>query len=212
MPKPRRLVAFERLSRVLMKERRSPRAVAILTAAHIDTVLENALRAVLIEAPSTDALFDGQRALATSAARIDVAFALGLFSGVMRRDLHLIRKIRNHFAHEVVEGSFDTEPVRSFMRQMSVFPFADNVVSSSGKPRDATTTYDMMCVIVLGFLEAELKERRRRPSVRDPILLHTPTEARLQQVRASRQAAGTAATSSAPRPSDAPPPRRSRRR
>lgn len=170
----------------LWKEQNSPRAVAILTLAHIDTVLEKALKTALVDAPPVHALFDGQRALATSAARIDLAFGLGLISDVTRRDLHKVRQIRNHFAHEVTEGSFGVDPARSHIRDMSVFHFADAVMKAARKPAAPTRLFDMMCVMVLARVEVEAgAARRKRPMERaPPSPFPIPSQEELEDVRA----------------------------
>lgn len=209
MTRSARRVDFEKFGRILAKERKSARAVAILTAAHIDTVLEKALTRVLVDSPVVRELFDGQRALATSAARIDLAFGLGLISDQTRCDLHRIRKVRNHFAHEVAEGNFDTEPVRSHMRQMSGYRFATAIMSASRNPNDTLRAYDVMCVITLGVLEAKVgRARRGRPKVPQGIDLPAPTGEELEQLRSRRHVEETAAKLNEPVPSPAQPPRR----
>jgi hypothetical protein len=169
----------------LWKERSSPRAAAILTLAQIDTVLEKALKAALVDSPPVHALFDGQRALATSAAKIDMAFGLGLISDVTRRDLHKIRQIRNHFAHEVAEGSFDADPARSHIRDMSVFRFADAIMQSARKPAAPTRQFDMMCTMVMAFVEAETRAAsRKRPKERAaPPPIPIPSQQELEALR-----------------------------
>jgi DNA-binding MltR family transcriptional regulator len=52
-------------------------------------------------------------ALGSFAARINYAYCLGLISPDEFVDLHLMRKIRNYFAHGKEECSFDDEEVKS---------------------------------------------------------------------------------------------------
>ena len=54
-------------------------------------------------------LFEGTGPLSTFAARIELAHVLGLIGAKARRDLSLIRKVRNMFAHEAGQISFDDE-------------------------------------------------------------------------------------------------------
>lgn len=188
MSKTAPVVDFAKFTRELRKEQNSPRATAILTLAHLDTVLESALRAVLLDARPVHELFDGQRALATSSAKIDLAFGLGLISDITRRDLHGIRKIRNHFAHEIADGSFDAEPARSFIRGMSVYPFAEAIMQSARKPVPPTRLFDMMCTMLIGFVEAETSgPRRKRPKERmGPHPIPIPTQEELKALHAQR--------------------------
>jgi hypothetical protein len=51
---------------------------------------------------SEDPLFDGANApLSTFNARIEMAYRLGVIDATFSRNLHLVRKIRNDFAHNV---------------------------------------------------------------------------------------------------------------
>lgn len=93
----------------------SQRASAILAAAMLEQALEALLRGRLVPIPTqTDPLFDAAYApLSSFSSKIDLCFRLGLISGPLTRDLHLIRKIRNDFAHNVTGCTFDDSAVRS---------------------------------------------------------------------------------------------------
>jgi DNA-binding MltR family transcriptional regulator len=77
----------------------SDRAAAILGGAVLDEILSQFIRSFLIDSPDAVQLLSDSGPLGTFRARIDLAFALGLISKRIQRDLHLIRKIRNDFAH-----------------------------------------------------------------------------------------------------------------
>lgn len=93
----------------------SERASVILAAAMLEQALEVLLRARLVPvAVRDDPLFDGAYApISTLSAKIDIAHRIGLISTSWARDLHLIRKIRNEFAHNVTGCSFDNATIRS---------------------------------------------------------------------------------------------------
>lgn len=87
----------------------SDRATVILGAAKLDAQLYILLSKVL--KPSTnnqDELIDGDNPLGTFSARINIAFRLGLIDSQFAKSLHLIRKIRNSFAHEIKGISLTT--------------------------------------------------------------------------------------------------------
>jgi DNA-binding MltR family transcriptional regulator len=63
-------------------------------------------------------LFDGTGSLATFSSRIDLALAIGLISEESHRALHLIRKIRNDFAHQYGERSFHDQDVSARCREL----------------------------------------------------------------------------------------------
>ena len=66
-------------------------------------------------------LFEGNGPFSTLSSKIDVAYALGLLSSEERRELHLLRKIRNEFAHAVDhEISFDSPKLRDWSRALAI--------------------------------------------------------------------------------------------
>ncbi len=91
----------------------SDRAVAVLAPAFIDAILHDLLRSVLVAGKSTDNLLSDQRPLSTFSAKIDMVHALGLIKDDAWHDLHLLRKIRNDFAHNIDAHTFDFEPVQN---------------------------------------------------------------------------------------------------
>src|SRR5829696_108003 len=77
------------------------RGKALVLTAWLDDALEQFLRTrVVQEKKLIENLFDQDRPLGTFSARINVAYAFGLVSEGVYRDLHAIREIRNRFAHE----------------------------------------------------------------------------------------------------------------
>src|SRR5688572_7702181 len=81
----------------------SDRAAVIISAAMLEDALETMLRSRLVPvAAQSDSLFDGAYApISTFSAKIDVAFRFGLISGLFAKSLHLVRRVRNDFAHNV---------------------------------------------------------------------------------------------------------------
>jgi hypothetical protein len=87
------------------------RAAVVLGASKLDHQLYMILKKVLLPCPARrDDLFDGESGLGTFSAKIDMAYRLGLIDAGFARHLHLIRKIRNDFAHDVSGCSLDSGP------------------------------------------------------------------------------------------------------
>jgi len=84
------------------------------------------LRGRSVTGKSADDLFKERGPLATFAARIDAAHAFGLITDSERRDLDLIRQIRNAFAHvslsSLTDISFNQPSVRIRCLQLAEFP------------------------------------------------------------------------------------------
>jgi len=94
----------------------SDRAMAILAGSYLDHLLRRLITLALnlqeIPEAATKFLFEGPNAgLATFSSRIEMARRLGLFDKGEIRDLTLIRKVRNEFAHEFIGISFETGSV-----------------------------------------------------------------------------------------------------
>lgn len=102
-------------------EGESDRACVILAASLLDAALMTLLQARLAPSPSqSDPLFDGANApLSTFSARIDASYRLGLLSARFCRDLHLIRRIRNEFAHNVTGCNFEESSIRDRIQALA---------------------------------------------------------------------------------------------
>ena len=99
----------------------SDRASVILAAAMLDRALETILKSKLApQTSSEDQLLEGAYApISNFSTRIDLAYRLGLTSAQFCRDLHLIRKIRNDFAHNIRRCSFEDSAVRARVLELS---------------------------------------------------------------------------------------------
>ena len=64
-------------------------------------------------------IFGGNGPLQNISSRIDIAYSLGFLDGRMRRNLHLVRKIRNGFAHTSDKVTFDSEKVVTLCKQIT---------------------------------------------------------------------------------------------
>jgi hypothetical protein len=98
----------------------SDRAAAIVVGAMLDEALKSLLcKRLVAPAKKGRSLLDGMNApLGTFNARIDSAFQLGLISRYLARDLHLVQKIRNRFAHFALECTFETDPIKGWVRAL----------------------------------------------------------------------------------------------
>lgn len=101
----------------------SDRAAVILGAAKLDIILFQILQNYLKPAPSgKDELLEGDSPLATFSSRINMCHRLGLITDEFARALHLIRRIRNSFAHEMSSVSLDSGAHKDRIREL-VAPF-----------------------------------------------------------------------------------------
>lgn len=98
----------------------SDRGCVIISASLIDDVLTRLVKAKL--APSIekqDELFDNASSpFSTFSAKIDLAYRLGIIRPHVRASFHLVRRIRNDFAHVIGSGNFDSDSVSSRIREL----------------------------------------------------------------------------------------------
>lgn len=86
----------------------------------MDVCLSDLLCISLVENKNTDKdLFEGTAPLSTFSSRIKLAYYLGLISRNCRRDLDIVRGIRNDFAHKPEIISFETQSIRDRCKNLS---------------------------------------------------------------------------------------------
>lgn len=104
---------------ILTKE--SDRGCALFAAAYLDTRLSDLLYVYLVENKQIEGdLFAGTAPLSTFSSRIKMAYYLGLISEASRRELDIIRRIRNDFAHKVADLSFDEPPMSDRCKSLAM--------------------------------------------------------------------------------------------
>lgn len=89
----------------------SDRGCALIAVAYIDTSLGTLLSKCFLKDKVANDFLRSDGPLGTFSARIDAAFLLGKLSKVSRRELHLLRKIRNEFGHNPDPITFDQPSV-----------------------------------------------------------------------------------------------------
>ena len=98
----------------------STRAKVVLSACYLDELLNQLLQLLLKPLNSkNDPLFDGPQApLSSFSAKIDLAARVGVISEDTKRSLHLVRKIRNRFAHSLNACDFDDTKTQAWNSEL----------------------------------------------------------------------------------------------
>jgi hypothetical protein len=142
-------------------EDETDRAAVILGAAKLDTLLYQLLGRFFLPSPTgKDELLDGDSPLSTFSSRINVAFRLGLIDAPFARALHLIRRIRNSFAHELTGCNLDSGAHRDRVKEL-VLPFKgltiikdfDDAFFSERKHSGPSAEFRTVLGIMIGRLE-----------------------------------------------------------
>jgi len=88
----------------------SDRGASIVAVAWVEESITAALESFLHHEPqSWKRLFSGSGPLANLSSKIDLCRLLGLVSDAIRSDLHIIRSVRNEFAHQVAHKTMHTK-------------------------------------------------------------------------------------------------------
>ena len=91
------------------------RGAALIVATWLDEELRAAIKTKFINSDSNEnRMFEGNGPLSTFSSKIEIGYSLGLLSKQNYSDLTIIRKIRNDFAHSILDSN--SEPV-SFSSQ-----------------------------------------------------------------------------------------------
>jgi hypothetical protein len=105
---------------VLELGKEADRSAVIVGATKIDVTLGKLLKVVLFpSAGGKDDLFDTERPLSEFSAKISLAYRLGLIDHDLEHAIHLIRKIRNDFAHTLEQAKLSLAPNRDRVTQLS---------------------------------------------------------------------------------------------
>jgi DNA-binding MltR family transcriptional regulator len=99
------------------------RASILLMGSLVDACLERLLRTPMrsnLSQSDANDLFDGNGPLSTFSAKIALAYALGLIGPTCRRELNLIRELRNAFAHSLKRLDFAVSEVGAICEQLQV--------------------------------------------------------------------------------------------
>jgi hypothetical protein len=97
--------------------KQSDRGAGIIAAAFTEEILEKIIlnRLRPLSSDKYRDLFKGNSPLSTFAAKIDMAFAIGVLNEIAHRQLHLIRKVRNCFAHSIQPLDFEHSEIKQLI-------------------------------------------------------------------------------------------------
>ncbi len=137
----------------------SDRAVALVLVAYLDHALKDGIANRLARYKGNDnnveaaqaKLFEDRGALYTFDAKISVAHALWLFGDVTRRNLDVIRSVRNTFAHSAMPVSFKTPAILALCKQLQRVPRRYRLQKSlkfrTGRDRYVTTALEISAMV-----------------------------------------------------------------
>ena len=134
----------------------SDRGAAILAGSFAEHALAQYLKFRIRDKKLADKLFDGMGPLSSFSQRISIAFAFDLINAELYKDLDIIRKIRNHFAHHPLDATFKTVEIKQLCEKLSTFQHTS--AEQHPKPGDQhRVTYLLSCGFASGSLLDEIE-------------------------------------------------------
>lgn len=154
-PKKSRVKPMNDRQFVMLFHQQPDRIAGIVAFAHLEATLEETLRTWLAEGDEIDRAFDPTQKgfLGGYAPKVDLALGLGILASEQRTDLMRWARVRNHFAHHILEAdSFDADPVAQLVRELQVM---------KPRPGDSPISLRETYLYAVYFMAKELKEYER---------------------------------------------------
>jgi hypothetical protein len=163
----------------------SDRACAILATAYLDDQLAQLLLAYMIDEAASVNLVE--RSLSNFNTRINVSYALGLIGKVEHDDLHVLRAVRNQFAHKLMGLSFADAWAATTCRELKVisvmkWPIID-VPGVAPARAQFSSTAGVLAVILKGRIAVTAHRGRVETLVGDILKISEPGEVEPEQVK-----------------------------
>jgi hypothetical protein len=115
------------------------RVVGLLAATVLDNRLESAIKANLHDSANKKLfrmLFGYSGVVASFGNRINLGFAIGLYTEGTMNDLHIIRRIRNEFANKLNLKDFNAESIKNLSSNLRIADkYKINVNDNSSSPQ-----------------------------------------------------------------------------
>ncbi|MFL6259622.1 MAG: hypothetical protein ACJ76Y_07925 [Thermoanaerobaculia bacterium] len=110
--------AFFEFVRLFDYSEASDRAVAVVGPAYLDTLLYETLVSFFIDEESeVNKLLRPDGSLGKFGSRVTACYCLGLIGDIVKKDLQLVGKIRNRFAHDL-SAQFSDPQISSYCRAL----------------------------------------------------------------------------------------------
>lgn len=136
----------------------SDRGAAVLAGSYVDNYLGLYLKSKMVESSLEGKIFGPQGSLSSFSQRIDFSEAFGYLPKNTCAKLHIIRKIRNHFAHHPLEASFSRDPIKGYidalenLKELKVkFP------GNKFKLKNPKTIYLVSIGLIIAIIYAKMK-------------------------------------------------------
>jgi hypothetical protein len=128
-----------RFARQIRREK-NDRVTAISLCGFLDGCLKRAILHALPNETAGWRLFEDRGLLESFGAKITMGHALGLYGNQTRRNLDILREVRNLFAHDITQLSFATPEIAHACTELGIPPAREDFrvadLGSDPSPRD----------------------------------------------------------------------------
>ncbi len=141
----------------------SPRAAVVIAGAFLDEQLRQLIlasfsknRSVALDLVGSENNFD--RPLSSFGSRINLAFCLGIINKIIYEDLHTIRKIRNKYAHQLHNYSWDEPEIVNWCKILNHSKMIVNINPNIAKSHNEL--FILAVVQISTWLGLELESKK----------------------------------------------------
>lgn len=139
--------------------RETDRGAAVLAVAFLSEWLRKRIASFLVDdSEKVDELLEDRAPLGGFYSRIGASYCMGLIGKDEYDDLHIIREIRNEFAHEPPGLSFSHEWVKDKCRELQL----PKILPERRRPADARAMFTSATGILLQRLKTRTREEKER--------------------------------------------------
>lgn len=145
-----------------MKEE-NDRAVVIVGAANIDTLLRRLIERSLLPPVNgkKDELLNGDSPLSTFSSKINLCYRLALIDKELCQTLHILRKIRNDFAHQIKGCSLDLPPhfdqVKELVKHLKDEPLLETLRKFFVGDNSSSRDFRIILSLISAILEMKIR-------------------------------------------------------
>ena len=129
------------------------RGAAVLAGSFVENYLGIYLQNRQVDSSLSKKIFSSTGPLSTFEQRIDFAQAFGFLPRTVCRELHLVRKIRNHFAHHPKSSSFKEAPVSDWASALATSATVKSKLGKDFRLEDGKTAFLVSCGVAYVIMQ-----------------------------------------------------------
>jgi len=140
----------------------SDRGCALMAVSYIEIELGEFISSYFVRDDKLNKrLFSGFGPLSSFSSKIDIAYSIGLIPKLMHRDLHILRKIRNEFAHDPGKFGFEKSAIGDKCREL----YYDAIKNLDQSPRRIFERCAVAIALYIRAAKSEIEQIDRKEDI-----------------------------------------------